>query len=135
MARELMRVLGVNETDRRALELILLARENVTTPGLLAHRLGLTPAGTTIVLNRLEKLGYVSRSLHPTDRRRVIVVATDLAYRRISELLSPMLDQGAKVLLSYNAAEISLIAGFLSHTVELQQAHVARLRELSPYPH
>lgn len=135
LARELMRVLGVNETDRRALELILLAGEKVTTPGLLARRLGLTAAGTTIVLNRLEKLGYVSRSLHPTDRRRVTVVATDLAYRRISELLSPMLDQGAKVLLGYTAAEIALIAGFITSTVDLQQTHVNRLREVDPYPH
>ena len=93
LARELVRVLGVNQTDRRALELIILAREKSMTPGLLAERLGLTAAGTTIVLNRLERMGYVSRSLHPTDRRRVIVVATDLAALRIAELLFPLLDR------------------------------------------
>jgi DNA-binding MarR family transcriptional regulator len=136
LARELVRVLGVNQTDRRALEIILLAGEKFTTPGLLADRLGLTAAGTTIVLNRLEKLGYVSRSLHPTDRRRVIVLATDLAARRLSDLVSPLLDQGGKMLLSYyNAAEIALIVGFLTRTDELQQAHLNRMRELDPYPH
>jgi DNA-binding MarR family transcriptional regulator len=135
MARELVRVLGVNQTDRRALELILLAGERFTTPGLLAARLGLTAAGTTIVLNRLEKLGYVSRTLHPTDRRRVIVLATDLAARRISELVTPLLDQGGKMLFShYNPAEIDLIVGFLTRTEELQQAHLNRMRALEPYP-
>lgn len=135
MARELVRVLGVNQTDRRALEIILLAGEKFTTPGLLADRLGLTAAGTTIVLNRLEKLGYVTRTLHPTDRRRVIVLATDLASRRISELVSPLLDQGGKMLLRYyNAAEIDLIVGFLTRTDELQKAHLNRMRELDPYP-
>ncbi len=130
-----MRMLGVNHTDLRALLHILLTGEKATTPGLLADRLGLTAAGTTIVLNRLEKLRYVSRSLHPTDHRRVVVLATDLAARRISELVSPLLDQGGKMLLSYyNAAEIALIVGFLSRTDEIQRAHLKRMRELDPYP-
>ncbi|MGB3486229.1 MAG: MarR family transcriptional regulator [Mycobacterium sp.] len=134
LARESVRVLGVNQTDRRALELILLARGKVTTPGLLADRLGLTAAGTTIALNRLQKLGYVNRSLHPTDRRRVVVGATDLAARRTSELASPLLDQGGELLWGYNAGEIALIVGFLTRTDELQQAHLNRVRELDPYP-
>ncbi|MUL49929.1 MarR family transcriptional regulator [Mycobacterium sp. CBMA293] len=135
LARELVRVLGVNHTDRRALELILLAGEKATTPGLLADRLGLTAAGTTIVLNRLEKLGYVSRSLHPTDHRRVIVLATDLAARRISELISPLLDHAGKMLSRhYNATEIALIVEFLTRTDEIQQDHLKRMRELDPYP-
>ncbi len=130
-----MRMLGVNHTDLRALLHILLTGEKATTPGLLADRLGLTAAGTTIVLNRLEKLRYVSRSLHPTDHRRVVVLATDLAARRISELVSPLLDQGGKMLLSYyNATEIALIVGFLSRTDEIQRAHLKRMRDLDPYP-
>ncbi|SEA92210.1 MULTISPECIES: MarR family transcriptional regulator [unclassified Mycobacterium] len=136
LARELVRVLGVNQTDRRALELILFAGETVTTPGLLAERLGLTAAGTTIVLNRLEKLGYIRRSLHPTDHRRVTVLATDLAASRLSELVSPLLDQAGKMLSRhYSAAEIDLIVGFLARTDEIQQAHLKRMRELEPYPH
>jgi hypothetical protein len=46
-----------------------------------------------------------------------------------------MLDQGAKVLLGYTAAEIALIAGFITSTVDLQQTHVNWLREVDPYPH
>ena len=134
LGHELVRLLGVNQTDRRALELLLVADEKVTTPGLLADRLGLTAAGTTIVLNRLEKLGYVRRSLHPTDRRRVIVLATDLAARRTSELVSSLLNQGDKMLSNYTPAEIALIVGFLTRTDELQQAHLNRMRELDPYP-
>lgn len=136
LARELVRVLGVNQTDRRALELIILAGEKSMTPGALAERLGLTAAGTTIVLNRLERMGYVSRSLHPTDRRRVIVLATDLAARRISELLFPLLDRGGKMLESaYSAAEVAFIVEFLNRTIELQHEHLDHLRALGPYPH
>lgn len=134
LAHELMRMLGVNHTDLRALLLILLRSDKTTTPGLLADRLGLTAAGTTIVLNRLEKLRYVSRSLHPTDHRRVIVLGTELAARRISDLTAPLLEQGGKMLSSYKAAEIALIVGFLTRTEELQQAHLKQMRELDPYP-
>ncbi len=40
LARELVRVLGVNQTDRRALELILLAEEKATTPGFFGRAAG-----------------------------------------------------------------------------------------------
>jgi len=136
VARELVRVLGVNQTDRRALELILRANEKTTTPGLLADQLGLTAAGTTIALDRLEKLGYVTRSRHPTDHRRVVVVATDLATRRVSEVLSPLLQRGGNTLMShYNPAELALIIEFLTRMDEIQQAHVTEMRTLDPYPH
>jgi DNA-binding MarR family transcriptional regulator len=136
VARELVRVLGVNQTDRRALEFILCTGEKVMTPGLLADQLGLTAAGTTIALDRLEKLGYVTRSRHPTDHRRVLVLATDLAARRVSELLSPLLNQGGKALFRhYNLAELALIIDFLTRSDELQQAHVHRMRGLDPFPH
>lgn len=136
VARELVRVLGVNQTDRRALELILCASERTTTPGQLADQLGLTAAGTTIALDRLEKLGYVTRSRHPIDHRRVIVVATDLATHRVSELLAPLLHQGGKTLMRhYTPTELALIIEFLTRTDELQQAHVTQMRTLEPYPH
>ncbi|WP_067813617.1 MarR family winged helix-turn-helix transcriptional regulator [Nocardia inohanensis] len=135
VSRELIRLLGVNETDRRALEIVLLGDDKSTTPGMLAERLGLTAAGATVMLNRLEKQGYITRSLHPGDRRRVIVVATDLAARRVHELISSLLDEGAKMMLTwYDPAELELIAGFLNRAGELQRIHRERLRDIDPYP-
>ncbi|MET8427587.1 MarR family transcriptional regulator [Nocardia sp. NPDC004860] len=135
LARESIRLLGVNETDRRALEIVLLGDEKSTTPGMLAERLGLTAAGATVMLNRLEKQGYIARSLHPTDRRRVIVVATDLAARRVQELISPLVDEGYKMMLSwFDPAELEMIAGFLTRAGELQRTHRQRLRNMDPYP-
>lgn len=134
LVRELIRVLGVNETDRRALEIVLLEEEKATTPKLLAERLGLTAAGVTIMLNRLEKQGYIARSLHPTDRRRVIVMATELAAHRIQELVVPMIVESYKMLLrSYDSAELDIIADFLIRAGELQQIHRQRLRNVVPY--
>ncbi|MFD6393455.1 MarR family winged helix-turn-helix transcriptional regulator, partial [Nocardia sp. NPDC060259] len=134
LIREVIRVLGVNETDRRALEIVLLEDEKSTTPGMLAERLGLTSAGVTIMLNRLEKQGYIARSLHPTDRRRVIVMATELAAHRVQELVVPMIVESYKMLLSYyDTAELETIADFLTRAGELQRIHRQRLREVDPY--
>ncbi|MFF0546484.1 MarR family winged helix-turn-helix transcriptional regulator [Nocardia thailandica] len=135
LVRELIRVLGVNETDRRALEIVLLEEGKSTTPGMLAGRLGLTSAGVAIMLNRLEKQGYIARSLHPTDRRRVIVMATELAARRMQELVVPMIVESYKMLLSYyDEEELRLIADFLTRAGELQRVHRQRLRGVDPYP-
>lgn len=135
LIRELVRVLGVNETDRRGLEIVLLEDEKSTTPGMLAERLGLTAAGVTIMLNRLEKQGYIARSLHPTDRRRVIVMATDLAARRVQELVVPMIVESYKMLLSrYDSDELEIIADFLTRASELQRIHRQRLRDVDAYP-
>ncbi|MEU1430833.1 MarR family transcriptional regulator [Nocardia sp. NPDC005746] len=134
LARELLRLLGVNETDRRALEIVLVGGRS-TTPGMLAERLGLTAAGATVLLNRLEKQGYVTRSLHPTDRRRVIVVATDLTARRVRELIRPLAEESFKMMLNwYDPDELELIAGFLCRVGELQRVHRERLRDMDPYP-
>ncbi|WP_228803897.1 MarR family winged helix-turn-helix transcriptional regulator [Nocardia higoensis] len=131
----MIRVLGLNETDRRALEIILLEDEKSTTPGMLAERLGLTAAGVTIMLNRLEKQGYIVRSLHPTDRRRVIVMATELATHRVRELVFPMIVERYKMLLRwYDSAEREIIADFLTRAGELQRMHRQRLRDVAPYP-
>ncbi|MEV0248457.1 MarR family transcriptional regulator [Nocardia sp. NPDC050712] len=135
LAREAIRLLGVNATDRRALEIVLLANEEPTTPGMLADQLGLTAGGTTIMLNRLEKHGYIVRSLHPTDRRRVIVVATDLAARRVRRLIAPLLEEAYTMMVSgYEPAELEMIASFLGRVSELQRGHRVRLREMGPYP-
>ncbi|MCC3317233.1 MarR family winged helix-turn-helix transcriptional regulator [Nocardia africana] len=134
LTRELIRVLGVNETDRRALEIVLADDEKSITPKMLAERLGITAAGVTIMLNRLEKQGYISRSLHPTDRRRVIVMATELAAYRIQQIVVPMIVESYKMLLNwYDSTELEIIADFLTRAGELQKIHRQRLRDVDPF--
>ena len=91
--REAARLLGINETDLRCLE-ILLREAPEATPRLLAGRLGLTTGSVTSMLDRLEKAGYLTRSPHPGDRRKVIVRATETAARRAWELMGPLVAAG-----------------------------------------
>jgi DNA-binding MarR family transcriptional regulator len=132
--RETARLLGVNETDLRCLE-ILIRDTTQATPRLLADRLGLTTGSVTTMLDRMEKAGYVTRSPHPDDRRKVIVRATETAIRQAWELVGPLVSEGQQRLLaSYSPQELDLITGFLVRARELQQEHTGRLRQRPPYP-
>ena len=131
--REVARLLGVNETDLRCLE-ILIQEVPEATPRLLADRLGLTTGSVTSMLDRLEQAGYVTRSPHPSDRRKVIVRATETATRRAWELIGPLVAEGQQQLLTcYSADQLDVITDFLGRARELQQSHVELLRQRQPY--
>ncbi|WP_328296600.1 MarR family transcriptional regulator [Streptomyces sp. NBC_00435] len=131
--RELARLMGVNETGLRCLE-ILLATEEVT-PRELSTRLGLTTGSVTTMLDRLEKLGCVTRTPHPTDRRKTLVRITPDTAQRAYGLITPFLGEATRqVHARYSAEQLELVADFLSVNQEIQQRHVHRLREL-PAPH
>jgi DNA-binding MarR family transcriptional regulator len=133
--REVARLLGVNETDLRCLE-ILVQEVAEATPRLLADRLGLTTGSVTSMLDRLERMGYLTRSPHPSDRRKLLVRATDVATRRAWELIGPLVTEGQEHLLTrYSVEQLDLITDFLTHASNLQHAHIQRLRHLQqPYP-
>ena len=63
--------LGLNDTDLRAVNLL----RSMQTPssGQLARELGVSSAGITSVLDRLEARGVVERRHHAADRRRTLV--------------------------------------------------------------
>lgn len=126
--REVARLLGINTTDARCLE-ILIQETSGLTPRELADRLGLTTGSATTMLDRLEKVGYVTRSAHPSDRRKLLVHVTAVARERAFALIGPLVDDGRRTLLSrYSAEQLELITEFLTSAAELQREHVARLR-------
>lgn len=132
--RESARLLGVNETGLRCLEILIQDTAEVT-PRELADRLGLTTGSVTSLLDRLEKAGYLTRAPHPGDRRKLIVRATDTAVQRARELIEPLVADGHERLLShYSAEELGVITDFLTRARDLQESHTQRLRQLPPYP-
>ncbi len=62
--------------DAKAMELLYSAPMG---PCQLAHRLQMSPAGITKLVDRLERRGLVRRRRHPADRRRSLVFITDKA--------------------------------------------------------
>jgi DNA-binding MarR family transcriptional regulator len=57
------------------------------TPGVIAERAIIAAASTTSVIDTLERRGLVTRSPHPTDRRKVLVDLTDTGRAAIDRIL------------------------------------------------
>jgi DNA-binding MarR family transcriptional regulator len=64
---------GLLLTDYQALGLCI---EHTASPTEIAQRVGVTAAGATEIIDRLEVKGFVRRLAHPTDRRSTRVEVT-----------------------------------------------------------
>ncbi|TYB64332.1 MarR family transcriptional regulator [Nonomuraea sp. PA05] len=122
--------LGVNRTDLRCLE--ILGTHDAVTPSVLGPALGLTTGSVTAMLDRLEKLGYLTRSPDPSDRRKVVIRITKEAAARTWELYGPIATEGEAVMDGYDAAELERVRLFLSRSRELYERHLERVRAGQP---
>ncbi|MEV6430723.1 MarR family transcriptional regulator [Nocardia sp. NPDC051463] len=127
--RELARLMGVNETDLRCLEILIGAEE--AAPSGLATQLGLTSGSVTTMLDRLEKLDYLSRHPHPTDRRKTLVRITPRALERVHRLMAPFLDDSRHMVERYTRDQLELITDFLDASRTVQDDHVRQLRAIT----
>jgi len=85
----LCRHVGVSRSDYDALE--ALDEHGSLTPGELGTLLTLTSGSVTALIDRLEKLGWASRTRHPSDRRKVVVTLTQNAWQIAQDELQPYL--------------------------------------------
>jgi DNA-binding MarR family transcriptional regulator len=79
--RRLSQRLNINETDLGALRHLLgvWQRDQGASPKDLALALGISSASTTLVIDRLERAGFIRRRRHPVDRRAVLLEPGDKA--------------------------------------------------------
>ena len=97
-------------TDRRALRVLDTLADHVLTPGRLATELGLSPAATTALVDRLVAAELVERVRDLPDRRQVRLQLTATSQRFGEELLVPWarrIDAAAARLTSEEAAALS----------------------------
>jgi DNA-binding MarR family transcriptional regulator len=102
--------LPLHATDRRALRLLDALAGEVLTHGRLAERLGLSPAATTALVDRLSAAGVVERVRDLPDRRQVRLQLTATSQRFGEELLVPWarrIDAAAARLTPQEAAALS----------------------------
>src|SRR5215475_4540523 len=106
---------GLHLTDLRALiEMLDAERAGVAaTPGLLGQRLGLNSASVTALVDRLERLGHVSRRRDSQDRRRVLLdvtpAARDLGWAFFGPLMASIID----VLGGFSDDQVTTVLRFL----------------------
>ncbi|MEX1217425.1 MAG: MarR family transcriptional regulator [Acidimicrobiales bacterium] len=69
---------GISVADYLVLGVVRRAPDHRSAPTAICEVLGRTTGGMSLTLDRLETAGLIRRLPDPTDRRRVVVEATDL---------------------------------------------------------
>ncbi|GAA1884675.1 MarR family winged helix-turn-helix transcriptional regulator [Lapillicoccus jejuensis] len=83
-------------------------------PAELAHRLGVTTAAASGVVDRLVAHGHVERRPHPSDGRRTVVVLTDGGRTEAFARLAPMFEALARLDGSLSDEERAVVDRYLA---------------------
>lgn len=122
------RLAGALRTDVGGLEVMdHLIALGPTTPSALATRLGTSTAAMSLVLNRLEDAGHITRARHPEDGRKLVVTAAPTSTDRAWELISPLTAQIDALVAGYTPAQQDLVEGFLDAVLALYDVAEQRL--------
>jgi MarR family transcriptional regulator, organic hydroperoxide resistance regulator len=87
---------GLRLTDMQCINVLDLM--GPSTPGELARSTGLTTGGVTVMLDRLEKSGYVKREPNPRDRRSVLVRLNPAKLRKVNAFYGEINERMADLL-------------------------------------
>ncbi|MFE2045726.1 MarR family transcriptional regulator [Streptomyces sp. NPDC059477] len=106
---------GMHPTDVRALIALMDAARagEELTAGKLGAALGLNSAGTTALVDRLERAGHVRRVRGTRDRRRVVVQLDARAVELGWSFFGPLIERAVELLSGYDERELAAIRGFL----------------------
>jgi DNA-binding MarR family transcriptional regulator len=125
---EIARLLNLNRTDLRCLDLLL--QRGPSAPSRLSVALGLTTGSVTAMLDRMEKAGYITRTPDPSDRRKIIVQATPEIAAQAMEAMAPLMEDSAKSIAHYTVDDLKLLVDFFTKAIQTQDRHVERLRKM-----
>ncbi|MFC7975894.1 MarR family winged helix-turn-helix transcriptional regulator [Streptomyces cinereoruber] len=111
---------GLHPTDVRALVHLLDAARDGTraTPGWLGERLRLNSAGTTALVDRLERLGLVRRDRDTEDRRRVLLRVEEKAVELGWAFFGPVIDGVVAVAEGFEPDELETVRRFLTSVLD-----------------
>ncbi|HCT79945.1 MAG TPA: MarR family transcriptional regulator [Micromonosporaceae bacterium] len=118
--------IGINQTDLICLNALF--RQGPMSAGQLASTIGLTAGATTTAIDRLERAGYVHRRNDPTDRRRVLVVASQDGARQAFALFDGLLDAMAVLAGTYTDEHIAVLMDLIGRFREIITQYTATLR-------
>ncbi|MEU0133079.1 MarR family transcriptional regulator [Streptomyces sp. NPDC006296] len=111
---------GLHPTDVRALIHLLDAGRTGTraTPGWLGGQLRLNSAGTTALVDRLERTGLVRRSRDTGDRRRVLLEVEEKAMDMGWAFFGPVIGGMVVAAEGFDAGELETVRRFLASVLE-----------------
>ncbi len=107
---------GMHPTDVRALIALMDARRagEEMSAGRLGGALGLNSAGTTALVDRMERAGLVRRARGERDRRRVVIEVEDRAVELGWAFFGPLIERSAELLHGYDDHQRAAIRDFLT---------------------
>lgn len=111
--------LGINQTDLALMEQLI--TNGPLAPNELASRLSVTTAGVTLVIDRLERAGHVTRQRQQDDKRRVLVHPVQASVAQTYRHIAPMLNGLDAVLTAVSASERTTIEHFLQQVIAVYQ--------------
>ncbi len=107
------RALGLNATDSECLSYLSI-NGGMATPKELGRYTGLTTGSTTAMLDRLEKVGYISRKPNPKDRRGVLVEISQTYTDKAMPLVADVQKAHHQLIAQFSDDELRAIARFLN---------------------
>lgn len=88
-----------------------------TTPTQIAQHLGISTAAMTLVLNRLEAARHITRGPHPSDRRKLMISATDSSSGRAHDYVTPLIEDVEVLIESLTDTDRAVIESFLDRLI------------------
>lgn len=123
----LSRRVGIGATEEKVLELV--RRHGHPSVGNLAEHTGMAKNSVSDVLDRLEAKGFVTREPHPSDGRRIAIVATDEGASRVGQLFVGMMARLGELQAEYSTEDLALIAEYQRRAAEIQSEEARVLAE------
>ena len=108
--------LGINLRDLQVIHLLQL--HGPSLPRDLARRAFVTTGGMTVVLDRLEKAGYVRREPNLEDRRSCIVHLIPKSLAKFGEVYQSKADLLHEVASQYSDRELQMLVDFYARLEE-----------------
>lgn len=112
--------LNLGDTDLAAMDEIV-SSEQPLGPVELGNRLGIRSASATVLVDRLEHAGHLRRERHSTDRRRLVLHASESAQHQVRVMLWPMLGRMAELTASLDEEQAAAVLRFLHDATEVIQ--------------
>lgn len=121
---------AINATDLECLD--LLNFEGPSPPRRLAELTGLTTGAVTMLVDRLERAGFVRRTPNPDDRRSVFVNVLPAGATALEPLFRPLAERMARVNERYSDKELAIVVDYLTQAYEAGAEHLRWLTHSAP---
>ena len=118
--------IGINQTDLICLNALF--RQGPMSAGQLAAAIGLTSGATTTAIDRLERAGYAQRRGDPTDRRKVLVHASEEGANKAFALFDGLLDAVADRAAAYTDEQLAQLHDLVRAFREIVAGYALDLR-------